>query len=52
MRYDLIRNNRVISHFDYNAINTKQLIWLHNAGYKFELAARQPSNKTLSLQAG
>jgi hypothetical protein len=36
MKYDLIRNGKVISHFDDTAISTKQLIQLHRAGYKFE----------------
>jgi|688.fasta_scaffold1928947_1 hypothetical protein len=35
MRYDLIRNGKVISHFEDTAISTKQLIDLHRLGYKF-----------------
>jgi hypothetical protein len=36
MRYDLIRNNRVIAHFEDSLLSTRQLIALHRLGYQFE----------------
>lgn len=41
MRYDLIKGNKVISHFDYQQVSTKQLIELHRLGYTFGISDKQ-----------
>lgn len=51
MRYNLIKANRVISHFDYQDISTKQLIQLHRLGYTFGISDKQ-DNSLLANQAG
>ena len=41
MKYDLIKHDRVIGHFEDSQLTTNQLIELHSMGYKF--APMEPS---------
>lgn len=52
MRYDLIKANKVISHFDYQNVTTKQLIELHRLGYTFGISDKQYMIILLANQAG
>ena len=53
MKFDLIKNGRVLAHFSGYEISINELVWLHRQGYQFKLSDSQPSDMMLlANQAG